>query len=342
MRRSIGVDLHKNSFRVCYYRNEKDYQFETYKIRRTGLEVFKKSLRKSDEVAVESTGNTGYFVRDIEAKVKRVRVINPRQFKVITMSVKKTDDEDALKIARYLKKDLIPEVRMANKEQQKMRSLVGTRDKLVKLRTGLKNKIHNILNANGIVSRKEMFSGTKGLEFVKRLGLEDSYQFEIELIVEQIKHLNESIKRIDEQIKQRSEKLEGHKSLKSIKGISDTGAAIFLSAIGDVNDFRDEKSLFSYFGIVPRVRVSNETRHYGKITKRGNKIARTALVQSTLVAMRYSPYLREFYDRIKNKRGSAKAIIATSKKMLGIIYRTLKNNWIFEDFTQYKLAPATL
>jgi len=257
MRRSIGVDLHKNSFRVCYYRTEKDYQFETYKIKRTGIEKFKDSLKRRDEVAVESTGNTGYFVREIESKVKRIRVINPRQFKVITMSVKKTDDEDALKIARYLKKDLIPEVRMASKEQQKMRSLVGTRDK-----------------------------------FVKRLGLEDSYRFEIELIVEQIKHLNEAIKRIDQQIKQRSEKLKGHKSLKSIKGISDTGAAIFLSAIGDVNDFRDEKALFSYFGIVPRVSVSNEIRHYGKITKRGNKIARTALVQSTLVAMRYSPLFK--------------------------------------------------
>jgi len=342
MRRSIGVDLHKNSFRVCFYMRKKEYELETYKVRKSGLEAFKKSLKKSDEVAVESTGNTGYFVREIEEKVKRVRVINPRQFKVITMSVKKTDDEDALKIAKYLKKDLIPEVRMPNKEQQQMRSLVGTRDKLVKLRTGLKNKIHNILNANGIVSCKEMFSGEKGFIFVQRLGLEDSYQFEIELIVEQIKHLNEAVKKIDQQIKERSEKLDGHKSLKSIKGISDTGAAIFLSAIGDVNDFRDEKALFSYFGIIPRVSISNETSHYGRITKRGNKIARTALVQSTLVAIRYSPYLRAFYDKIKNKRGSGKAIIATSRKMLGIIYKTLKNNWVFEDFTQYKLVPSAL
>jgi len=342
MKRSVGVDLHKNSFRVCYYQSEKQYEFKTYKVRKVGIEAFKRSLKKSDEVAVESTGNTGYFVREIEEKVKRVRVINPRQFKVITMSVKKTDDEDALKIAKYLKKDLIPEVRMPNKKQQQMRSLVGTRDKLVKLRTGLKNKIHNILNANGIVSRKEMFSGEKGFVFVKRLGLDDSYQFELELIIDQIKHLNESVKKIDQQIKERSEKLEGHQGLKSIKGISDTGAAIFLSAIGDVNDFRDEKALFSYFGIIPRVSVSNETSHYGRITKRGNKIARTALVQSTLVAIRYSPYLRAFYDKVKNKRGSGKAIIATSRKMLGIIYRTLKNKWVFEDFTQYKLVPSAL
>jgi len=71
----------------------------------------------------------------------------------------------------------------------------------------------------------------------------------------------------------------------------------------------------------------------------GNKIARTALVQSTFVAIRYSPYLRAFYERIKTKKGAGKAIIATSRKMLGIIYNTLKNNWMFEDFTKFKLAP---
>lgn len=338
MTRFIGVDLHKNSFRVCYYTSETDYEFKTHRVSKTGLEVFKKSLKKSDEVAVESTGNTGFFTREIEGVVKRIRIVNPIQFKVISNSVKKTDDEDAMTIAKFLSKDLIPEVRMRSKEQAQISSLIGTRDKFVKLRTALKNKVHNILNANGIVSRTEMFSGKKGLEQVLNMDLEDSYRFEIELIVDQIKNLNEAISRIDDELKDRGGKLDGHKNLKSIKGISDTGATIFINTIGDINDFKDEKALFSYFGIVPRVHVSNETMHYGRITKMGNKIARTALVQSTLVAIRYSPYLRSFYEKIKAKKGGSKAIIATSRKMLGIIYKTLKNNWVFEDFTQFKLV----
>jgi len=338
MARFIGVDLHKNSFRVCYYKSETDYEFKTYHVSKTGLEAFKKSLKKSDEVAVESTGNTGFFTREIEGAVKRIRIVNPIQFKVISNSVKKTDDEDAMTIAKFLSKDMIPEVRMRSKEQAQISSLIGTRDKFVKLRTALKNKVHNILNANGIVSRTEMFSGKKGLEQVLNMDLEDSYRFEIELIVDQIKNLNEAINRIDDELKDRGSKLDGHKNLKSIKGISDTGATIFINTIGDINDFKDEKALFSYFGIVPRVHISNETIHYGRITKMGNKIARTALVQSTLVAIRYSPYLRSFYDKIKAKKGGGKAIIATSRKMLGIIYKTLKNNWVFEDFTQFKLA----
>ena len=40
-------------------------------------------------------------------------------------------------------------------------------------------------------------------------------------------------------------------------------------------------------------------------------------------------YLRQYYERIKRHRGSGKAIIATARKFLGVIYQTLKNDWIF-------------
>ena len=61
------------------------------------------------------------------------------------------------------------------------------------------------------------------------------------------------------------------------------------------------------------------------------------LVQCTLVAIRYSPYLQRFYDRLKVKKGSGKAIIATARKLLGIIYQTLKNMRVFEDFPSFVL-----
>ena len=40
------------------------------------------------------------------------------------------------------------------------------------------------------------------------------------------------------------------------------------------------------------------------------------------------------------RRGAGKAIIALARKFLGIIYRTLKNKWVFEDFTNFTLAEA--
>ena len=69
-------------------------------------------------------------------------VINPNQFKVISHSVKKTDKNDAKVLAEFLEKDLLPEVRMKNELQAKIASLTQTREKLVQLRTVLKNKIN--------------------------------------------------------------------------------------------------------------------------------------------------------------------------------------------------------
>ena len=111
--------------------------------------------------------------------------------------------------------------------------------------------------------------------------------------------------------------------------------------IGDIHDFADEGKLAAYFGIVPRVNNSNETERSGHITKRGSKLGRTALVQCALIAQRYSPYLKKFYEKTKARRGTGKAIIALARKLLGIIYRTLKNNWVFKDFPNFVLAEES-
>jgi len=96
-----------------------------------------------------------------------------------------------------------------------------------------------------------------------------------------------------------------------------------------------------HFGIVPRIHNSNETERSGHITKRGSKLGRTALVQCALIAKRYSPYLANYYERIRSRRGTGRAIIALARKLLGIIYHTLKNNWVFEDFPKFVLREAT-
>lgn len=132
----------------------------------------------------------------------------------------------------------------------------------------------------------------------------------------------------------------GYQNLKSIKGLGDIGSSTLLSTLGDMNDFASEGKLAAYLGIVPRVTNSNEMARSGRITKRGNKLGRTALVQCALIAMRYSPYLAHYYARIKAARGTGEAIIARARKFLGIIYRTLKNGWVFEDFPRFVIAPS--
>jgi transposase len=335
MARHIGVDLHRNCFTVCVRTRGRNYM-STWPLK--GLDIFCRRLRREDSVAVEVTGNTRLFVDAVRPRVKRVVVVNPQQFKVISASVNKTDDNDARRLALFLEKDLLPEVRMKKKEHAELASLAQTRDKLVKLRTALKNKINNILSAHGINLKKEVLATEKGLNEVLGMPLGDMVDIELRVLVEQIRNLNTGIAELEQAMKHQGPKLPGYKNLKSIKGIGDTGASILLSVIGDVNDFADEGKLASYFGIVPRVSNSNETERSGRITKRGSKLGRTTLVQCALIAMRYSSYLRGHYERIKARRGTGKAIIALARKFLNIIYLTLKQNLIWEDFPNGVIA----
>ena len=338
-KRYIGVDLHRKVF-TCCIRLENGRPFLS-EWRLEQVPQFVKKLRATDEVAVEVTSNTRLFYEAVAPHVARVVVVDPHQFRVISQSVKKTDPNDARNLALYLAKGLLPEVRMKEKQQAQVASLTQTRDRLVKLRTALKNKVNNLLSARGIELEKEELSGEKGLTRVLAMEVEELTRFELQVLVEQIRSLNHSIAELEKVIDREGQKLKGHGNLTSIKGIGSLGASILLSVIGDLRDFSDEGRLASYFGIVPRVHNSHETEHSGHITKRGSKLGRTALVQCALIAKRYSPYLANYYERIRSRRGTGRAIIALARKLLGIIYRTLKNNWVFEDFPNFALREAT-
>lgn len=334
--RYMGVDLHRNCFTV--YTRQEDGSGESREWTIRELKAFAKTVKASDEVAVEATGNTRLFTEALKERGCRVVVVNPHQFKVISQSVKKTDEHDAKVLAEFLAKGMLPEVRMKDEVHARVASLAQTRDKLVKLRTTLKNKVNNLLAARGILMAKEGLSSEKGLANVLAAPVSDMERMELEILVGEIRHLNESIKKLEGLLRDQGPKLPGWENLTSIKGIGETGATILLSTIGNVADFADEGKLAAYFGIVPRVSNSNETERSGRITKRGCKLGRTALVQCALIAMRYSPYLQAYYRRIAAARSSGKAIIALARKFLGIIYKTLKNNWIFEDFPRFVLA----
>lgn len=339
MARYIGIDLHRNCFTVCTRTKSRKIATKNWSMKALG--DFVKTLIKSDEVAVESTGNTRLFYEAIERRVKRVVIVNPSQFKVISQSVKKTDKNDAETLALFLAKDHpLPEVRMKDPTQAQMASITQTRDKLVKLRTTLKNKINNILSAQGVNLKKEELSSEKGLQKVLSHPWDVLVETELQVLVDQIRSLNASIKKLETTIHEEGPKQEGHKNLTSIKGIGKTSASILLSVIGDINDFEDEGKLASYLGLVPRVSNSNETERSGRITKQGNKLARTTLVQCSLIAVRYSDYLRRFYERKKVERGTGKAIIALARRFLRVIYNTLKNDWVFEDFPNFVLVEA--
>lgn len=334
--RYIGVDLHTTQLTVCYLKTGDDYQFKQYRL--SEIEVFLDCLDASDQLAVEATGNSRWLVGLIEKRVARVVIVNPREFEVIKQSVKKTDKRDALNLARFLAVDMLPEVRAKSEQAEAVARLNGTRSKLVSLKTCLLNKIHALAVSRGWKLKKESLGSEKGLSGARQLQWTAVERVELEIIIEQIGALKVGIKQIEAAIGELGSKLAGFENLITITGIGERSAAVLLSVIGAVEDFETENKLASYFGIVPRIANSNERVNHGRITKRGSKMGRTTLVQCALVAIRHSPYLKKYYEQVKARRGHGKAKIAAARKFLGIIYNTLKNNWVFEDFKNFVLA----
>lgn len=97
-------------------------------------------------------------------------------------------------------------------------------------------------------------------------------------------------------------------------------------------------SICSYLGLVPIVRNSNETVKHGVISKRGNASLRGNLIQCAMVAITKNNKLNDFYQKLRTIKGHGKAIVATARKLVQLIYFTLKYSWLFE----YELVPNEL
>lgn len=341
MTRYIGVDLHTNSFTVCVLQDGEKEVMQTSPLQDGGMERFAATLCPEDEVAVEATGNSAWFCKMVAPHVKRVIVIAPWQFQVIRKSVKKTDKHDARAIAFFLSKDMLPEARIKSDEHTQLSSLIATRDQLVGLRVSLLGKVHGLFVRHGLKVKREALTSQAGFKrHVASHAWSALETVELEVIASQLDALRESVKRLEKEIAAAAKQLPGYDNLISIKGVGPLSAAVMLLHIGDIKGFKDTGKLAAYFGIVPKVSQSNDSASHGHITKRGSNLARKSLVQCALIAKRYSPYLHSFYEKIKAKRGTGKAIIATARKLLNTVFYTLKNNWVFQDFPNFKLLPC--
>ena len=75
----------------------------------------------------------------------------------------------------------------------------------------------------------------------------------------------------------------------------------------------------------PVIRESGDSRFEGSISKRGSGRVRWLLVQASYTAVHRcnDAYLSRFYNRLAQRKGSKKAIVATARKLLVSMYHML-------------------
>jgi transposase len=92
--------------------------------------------------------------------------------------------------------------------------------------------------------------------------------------------------------------------------------------------------IVSYAGLAPSTRESSGKTKTGRISKQGSPWLRWILVQCAMTAVRYDQRLKSFYERLKSRKGSAKAIVATAKEILVIIWYMLTRRELYRHINK--------
>jgi transposase len=155
-------------------------------------------------------------------------------------------------------------------------------------------------------------------------------------VEEHLAYLNEEIKRTEKLIRTHITNHPGLKQqsqlLDSIPGIAETTAALLLSEITDITQYRSARQVAAYAGLVPRERQSGSSvRGRTRLSKIGNARLRRAWYFPAITALRCSPFFQEWADGLL-KRGKSKmsVICAVMRKLLHVVYGVLKNGKEFD------------
>jgi transposase len=335
--RHIGVDLGKATFTACFLEGDEEARLATFPVTADGLAAFRSQLRAEDRVALEVGPNAYFFHDQVRSAVAEVVLVSPRQFAVIATSKRKTDRQDARALARFLKLGCLPTVAVPDATTRELRQLFAAREALIRMTTQLKNMGHAALVRNGIGRSRGAFASPTGRRRLARLdGLAPGDRQILEVVLRQLDHLEAEIHELEATIIRRGRNLPGLKRLLQVRGLSLVAAIGVLAEIGDIGRFDSAKQLVAYAGLASTVRQSGASEHRGRITKEGRARLRGFMVQAVLSIAREGPRtpLGDFYRRKQREKGSGKAICATARKLLALIFVLLTRDpdyWFLEE-----------
>jgi transposase len=190
------------------------------------------------------------------------------------------------------------------------------------------NRVRHLLRRHN----REQELPTKGIQtkaarnWLKELKLSPLDRLEMDHLLARWELLATQQQALDERIRQRAGEHPQAKVLQSLPG-GGTFLALGLAArIGSIERFPQPRSLANYWGLTPCCRNSGEaTDRLGSITKQGSALARFLLGQVVLHVLRRDAWMRDWYARIKKRRGSRIARVAVMRRLTTIIWHMLKH-----------------
>jgi len=324
-----GLDQHKHFSRVAVT-DEAGAVIEEQRLGHADKDIIARyfePFKGNAKIAMESTGNWTWMCDLLEGQGLDVHLAHPLKTRIICESKVKTDKIDARMLAHLLRANLLAESYIAPLDVRSQRQQLRYRQSLIRVRTGLKNRVHGVLEQLGIaVPPVSDLFGKEGLSWLNSLAIAEPYAASMQGYLRLIREIDLLITAVDKEIKQSLKTNPAASLLDTIPGIGTFTAQLLLAEIGDIRRFASTKKLCSYAGLVPSTHQSGETLYHGSITKQGNRYIRWAMTEAAQKAYCKDHYLARFYATIYRKKGKAKAITAVARKLLVSVYHVLIKN----------------
>lgn len=335
--RYVGIDMGKTGYVLRMIDGRGRVTGWEGKTNPEGRKELYKRLRPEDRIAIEACNLAFIMNREFkELTGAELYILNPGKLYQIYMTDKKTDKEDALKLAKEIRdkpEEDLPRVYAPTEEMKEMRKVVSEYREIVRLHTQRVNRLHTVYEHCGITDLKRCDLKTSANR-EKNLGLLTGYEKEEALRLMQVIDLLESQKDVlEKKIKEAERSDEKIRTVEQVPGVGKITAYAFVASVGGAGRFANMAQVSSFLGFVPKIDCSSQTAHYGHITKKGNGYLRGLLVQAAWVLVRSKSggALKEkYHDLVLHGLSRKKAIVAVARKMAELMYTLLKNNSKYE------------
>lgn len=335
----VGVDLHKRQAQIAVMDGEgKVLTNRAVACEQEAMREFFASLGEPAEVVMEATSNWHWLCDLLEEMGVEVSLSHPLKTKAIASARIKTDKLDAATLAHMLRTNLLPRAHLASPQARLDRELLRHRAVLVRMRTGVKNRIHALLGKHNLVCTQGGLFTQKGRKWLARVELHPVERKVLDRLVSLVEMLDGLIQEASAEIDVRAQENQAARLLDTIPGIGYYSALLIVAEIDGVERFPDARHLCSYAGLVPSVRKSALRTHLGHITKQGSSWLRWILVELCQKAAGRSDFLGAHYRRVVRRKGPGAAKVATARKLLKAIYHMLKQGYDFSQVSQHMAA----
>ena len=281
----------------------------------------------ADYKAVYEAGFCGFYPQRIMTSLGiDCIVVNPADVPTMDKEKKqKSDRVDCGKLAKSLSVDQLTAIYIPSIQQQDDRCIVRNYKKFVKDQTRCKNRISQMLFFQGMTPNLD---GNTGIvywskNYIEKLKMLKMSTVEarqvLDLLIESFENTRDLVLKTTKQMRQMA-KTERYKEkielIRTVPGIGEIGALLFLTEIGDFKRFHGVDHFASYIGLIPNTKSSGENDSIGGITNRSNSKLREVLIEASWMAIRLDPAMTLYFSDYCKRMPKNKAIIKIAKKLL--------------------------